>query len=99
LFRNRFRFINGNETGNTSLCGKSRYNPFHTVIGNDADGITLVNAKLGQTCPEIIDAGVDFFTGHPFVNAFLLLVSTSLLSANLVTLSSHQSIQKNAIKT
>jgi hypothetical protein len=36
-------------------------------------GITLVNAKLGQTCPEIIDAGVDFFTGHPFVNAVFVI--------------------------
>jgi hypothetical protein len=28
---------------------------------------------LGQTCPEIIDAGVDFFTGHPFVNAVFVI--------------------------
>jgi hypothetical protein len=72
LFKNGFRFINGNETDNTSLCGKSRYNPFHTVIDNDARHLP-VNAKLGQTCPEIIDAGVDFFTGHPFVNAVFVI--------------------------
>jgi len=47
-----FRFINGNETGNTSLCGKSRDNQFHS---------------------EIINAGVDFFTGHPFVNAVFVI--------------------------
>ena len=73
MFRNIFRFINGNETGNTSLGGKSRDNPFYTVIGDDTDGITFVEAKLCQTCPEIIDAGVDFFTGHPFVNAVFVI--------------------------